>query len=61
MNNVTSYCDDRITSYAILLDSLINTAKDIDILCENEIIDNWLNPEDAAQLFICVLMLGQTI
>ncbi|XP_059451415.1 UPF0481 protein At3g47200-like [Corylus avellana] len=43
--------DDRITSYAILLDSLINTAKDIDILYESEIIDNWLNPEDAAQLF----------
>ncbi|XP_059451700.1 UPF0481 protein At3g47200-like [Corylus avellana] len=45
------FCGDRITSYAILLDSLINTAKDIDILCKNEIIDNWLNPEDAAQLF----------
>jgi hypothetical protein len=43
--------DDRITSYAILLDSLINTEKDIDILCENNIIENWLNPEDAAQLF----------
>jgi hypothetical protein len=46
-----SYCTHWITSYAILLDSLINTSKDIDILCENEIIDNWLNPEDAAQLF----------
>ena len=40
-----------ITSYAILLDCLINTSKDIDILCENEIIDNWLNPQDAAQFF----------
>jgi hypothetical protein len=44
-------CEDRITSYAVLLDNLINTAKDIDILCENKIIENWLNPEDAAQLF----------
>ncbi|XP_059451414.1 UPF0481 protein At3g47200-like [Corylus avellana] len=46
-----SYSTHRITSYAILLDSLINTSEDIDILCKNEIIDNWLNPEDAAQLF----------
>jgi hypothetical protein len=45
------YRDDKITSYAILLDCLINTAKDMDILCENKIIENWLNPEDAAQLF----------
>jgi hypothetical protein len=44
-------CKTRITSYAVLLDSLINTAKDMDILCENKIIENWLNPEDAAQLF----------
>jgi hypothetical protein len=44
-------CEARITSYAVLLDSLINTAKDMDILCENKIIENWLNPEDAAQLF----------
>ncbi|XP_062151591.1 UPF0481 protein At3g47200-like [Alnus glutinosa] len=44
-------CKARITSYAILLDSLINTAKDMDILCENKIIENWLNPEDAAHLF----------
>jgi hypothetical protein len=46
-----SHCSDKISSYAILLDSLINTAKDVDILCENKIIENWLNPEDAAQLF----------
>ncbi|XP_062152643.1 UPF0481 protein At3g47200-like [Alnus glutinosa] len=44
-------CEAKITSYAVLLDSLINTAKDMDILCENKIIENWLNPEDAAQLF----------
>jgi hypothetical protein len=44
-------CDCRFTSYGILLDSLINTAKDINILCDHKIINNWLNPEDAAQLF----------
>jgi hypothetical protein len=44
-------CEAWITSYAILLNGLINTAKDMDILCENKIIENWLNPKDAAQLF----------
>jgi len=44
-------CEGRITSYAILLDNLIVTSKDMDILCKNQIIDNWLNPKDAAQLF----------
>jgi len=43
--------DTRITSYAILLDNLITTAKDVEILSENKIIDNWLNPEDAAKFF----------
>jgi hypothetical protein len=46
-----SKCEAWITSYAILLDNLIKTAKDMDILCENRIIHNWLNPEDVAQLF----------
>ncbi|KAK7825096.1 hypothetical protein CFP56_033725 [Quercus suber] len=41
----------RFTSYAILLDNLINTAKDMDILCENKVIDNWLNPDDAVPFF----------
>jgi len=43
--------DDRITSYAMLLDNLIDTAKDVEILCENGIICNWLNTEDAARFF----------
>jgi hypothetical protein len=41
----------RVTSYAMLLNNLIIIAKDMDILCENQIIINWLNHEDAAQLF----------
>ncbi|KAM5573487.1 UPF0481 protein [Rosa sericea] len=45
------WCDPRITSYATLLDLLINTPKDLDILCENGIIQNWLSPEDGTQSF----------
>lgn len=44
-------CEERFTSYAILMDNLINSAKDADILGKNEILDNLLSPEDAAQLF----------
>jgi hypothetical protein len=44
-------CEARFTSYAILVDSLINSAKDADILSKNVIIDNWLSPEDAVQFF----------
>ncbi|KAB1223902.1 hypothetical protein CJ030_MR2G023341 [Morella rubra] len=46
-----SDCEARLTSYATLIDNLINTTKDVEILCENEIIDNWLNAEDAVQFF----------
>lgn len=44
-------CKPRLTSYAILLDNLINNAKDMEILCKNQIFDKWLNPEDAVSLF----------
>ena len=40
-----------ITSYVVLLDNLINTGKDVEILCENKILNNWLNPDDAAEFF----------
>ncbi|KAG5254409.1 UPF0481 protein [Salix suchowensis] len=57
IRNLISYeqcspeCDDKITSYAVLLDSLINTTKDMDILTRSGIINNWLNPEEATQFF----------
>ncbi|KAF9666261.1 hypothetical protein SADUNF_Sadunf16G0211200 [Salix dunnii] len=57
IRNLISYeqcspkCTDRITSYAVLLDNLINTTKDMDILTRNQIINNWLNPEEAMQFF----------
>ncbi|XP_017974300.1 PREDICTED: UPF0481 protein At3g47200 [Theobroma cacao] len=44
-------CTPRVTSYAIILSHLISTPKDMDILCDNEIIDNWLIPEDSAKFF----------
>jgi hypothetical protein len=34
-------CEARFTSYAILVDNLINSAKDADILNKNDITDNW--------------------
>uniref|UniRef100_A0A6M2F8E1 Uncharacterized protein n=1 Tax=Populus davidiana TaxID=266767 RepID=A0A6M2F8E1_9ROSI len=44
-------CTDRITSYAILLDNLINTTKDMETFTSSGIIDNWLNPDEATQFF----------
>ncbi|KAF2305959.1 hypothetical protein P3X46_032651 [Hevea brasiliensis] len=44
-------CSPIITCYAIVLDNLINTTKDVQILCKKETIDSWLNPEDATQFF----------
>ncbi|KAL9367140.1 hypothetical protein Peur_038339 [Populus x canadensis] len=57
IRNLISYeqcspkCTDRITSYAVLLDNLINTAKDMDTFTSSGIIDNWLNPDEATQFF----------
>ncbi|KAK7825100.1 upf0481 protein [Quercus suber] len=44
-------CESRFTSYAMLLDNLINNDKDVDVLCENNVIENWLNPADAVLFF----------
>ncbi|KAL5797164.1 hypothetical protein ACOSQ2_001984 [Xanthoceras sorbifolium] len=57
LRNLISYeqcypnCPPRITSYAKLMDNLIDTTRDMDILCESDVIDNWLNPDDATQFF----------
>ncbi|KAJ0111257.1 hypothetical protein Patl1_02998 [Pistacia atlantica] len=40
-----------VTSYAKLMDNLIDTDEDVEILSDKNIIDNWLNPEDAKQFF----------
>lgn len=44
-------CEARITSYAIFLDNLINTPADMEKLCERNIVDNLLNPEEATKIF----------
>ncbi|GMN37832.1 hypothetical protein TIFTF001_042700 [Ficus carica] len=44
-------CDTIVTSYAILLDNLINTTEDMEILCKGRIFDNFLNTDDATELF----------
>lgn len=41
----------KITSYAVLMDNLIDSREDIDFLCDKGILANWLNPDDAAQFF----------
>ncbi|KAI5347911.1 hypothetical protein L3X38_000798 [Prunus dulcis] len=40
-----------ITSYAFLMDKLVASSKDMEFLCEKEIIDNWLSAEDGAKYF----------
>ncbi|KAI9176660.1 hypothetical protein LWI28_005644 [Acer negundo] len=44
-------CPPIITAYAKLMDNLIDTPEDVEILCENEVLDNWLNPGDATRFF----------
>ncbi|PON95325.1 hypothetical protein TorRG33x02_088470 [Trema orientale] len=40
-----------VTSYAVLLDNLIDTNRDIQILCKTRAIVNWLNIDDATRFF----------
>nr|XP_011468617.1 PREDICTED: UPF0481 protein At3g47200-like [Fragaria vesca subsp. vesca] len=44
-------CKHKITSYAVLMDNLIDTAKDVDLLCEKEIVATWLSYDDASKFF----------
>lgn len=44
-------CPPVVTSYAKLMDNLIDTPQDIHILRKSGVISNSLNPEDAAQFF----------
>ncbi|PRQ44792.1 hypothetical protein RchiOBHm_Chr3g0483151 [Rosa chinensis] len=41
----------KVTSYALLMDNLIASSKDVVFLCDKEIIHNWLSAEEASQLF----------
>ena len=44
-------CRPIFTSYAILMDNLINTTHDIEVLSDAKIVENWLNPDDAVKFF----------
>ncbi|KAK1563734.1 hypothetical protein Q3G72_031885 [Acer saccharum] len=47
-----SSCSKHFTTYATLLDSLINTTKDVEYLCDRNIIDNNLGTETEIAQFI---------
>lgn len=45
------HCRDQFTSYAVFLDCLINSSKDADLLCDEEIVVHALSTEDVSNLF----------
>lgn len=47
-----SSCSKHITTYATLLDYLVNTAKDVEYLCDNNIIENNLGTDGEVARFI---------
>ncbi|GMI76828.1 hypothetical protein like AT3G50120 [Hibiscus trionum] len=46
-----THCPPIFTCYAKLLDNLIDTNNDMEILCKSEIFDNWLSLDDSTQFF----------
>ncbi|KAL6190996.1 hypothetical protein ACLB2K_037389 [Fragaria x ananassa] len=40
-----------ITSYAILMDNLISSKEDVELLCKEKVIGNWLSDEDGCKFF----------
>jgi hypothetical protein len=45
------HCMDQFTSYAVLLDCLINSSKDADLLCDEKIVVHAMSTEDVSNLF----------
>nr|XP_011458876.1 PREDICTED: UPF0481 protein At3g47200-like [Fragaria vesca subsp. vesca] len=41
----------EITSYAILMDNLISSQKDMELLCNKKVIGNWMSDEDGCKFF----------
>ncbi|KAM1552292.1 hypothetical protein ACFXTH_044438 [Malus domestica] len=41
----------KITSYAVLMDNLLGSSKDIKLLCDKGIIGNWLSAENGSEFF----------
>ncbi|KAM5580983.1 UPF0481 protein [Rosa sericea] len=46
-----SYFNKLITSYVLLMDNLIDTSKDVDLLCEKDIVATLLTADDASKFF----------
>ncbi|KAJ4729443.1 hypothetical protein OWV82_002223 [Melia azedarach] len=44
-------CEPFVTSYAKFMDNLIYTTKDVELLTEKGILNNWLDPDDATLYF----------
>ncbi|KAK1568682.1 hypothetical protein Q3G72_027512 [Acer saccharum] len=44
-------CPPIITAYAKLMDNLVDKIEDVELLCENDVLDNWLHATDATQFF----------
>ncbi|KAK9290079.1 hypothetical protein L1049_008243 [Liquidambar formosana] len=47
-----SHCSNHITTYATLLDCLINTSKDVEYLCDRNIIENYFGTDGDVAHFI---------
>ncbi|XP_059445772.1 UPF0481 protein At3g47200-like [Corylus avellana] len=45
------HCGNQFTSYAVLLDCLINSSKDADLLCDEKIVVHAMSTEDVSNLF----------
>ncbi|XP_042520288.1 UPF0481 protein At3g47200-like [Macadamia integrifolia] len=45
------FLPNRITSYVVLLDGFLNSSKDVHLLGEKGILENWLSTEEDASLF----------
>ncbi|GLU00194.1 hypothetical protein SLE2022_175770 [Rubroshorea leprosula] len=44
-------CTPCVTCYAVLLDCLIDTVDDVDLMSRAEVLENTLNPEETANIF----------
>lgn len=41
----------EITSYAIFMDNLISSNEDMELLCKEKVIGNWLSEADGCKFF----------
>ncbi|ESR45849.1 hypothetical protein CICLE_v10003209mg [Citrus x clementina] len=55
------YSENYINDYVFLIHNLVNTAKDVELLVQNGIIENWLPDKEAASTLINNLSRGTTL